>query len=118
MSAKARKTAISSVHGERRSSSSSARPLRVEPLAGRGEHLLGVASRLGRRINTRDVQRRGPFPRRRVHVGGRISGGQRHVVARPRSWVAMRTASVVLPTPPLPIVITTPLPRTAICSTS
>ena len=37
-------------------------PLRVEPLAGRGEHLLGVASRLGSRIDTRDVQRRGPFP--------------------------------------------------------
>jgi hypothetical protein len=34
------------------------------------------------------------------------------------SSVAMRTARVVLPTPPLPIVITTPLPRAAICSTS
>ena len=56
--------------------------LRVEPLAGRGEYLLGVASRLGSRIDTRDVQRRGPFPRRRVHVGGRIGGGQRHAVAR------------------------------------
>ena len=34
------------------------------------------------------------------------------------SSVAMRTASVVLPTPPFPIVITTPLPRAAISSTS
>ena len=57
--------------------------LRVEPLAGGREDFLGVASRFGGRIDTRDAQRRGPLPRRRVHVRGRIGGGQHHLVARP-----------------------------------
>ena len=83
VSAKARKTAISrarraQVFLEQRAA------LGVEPLAGRAKYLLGIASCFRSRIDARDLERRRPFPRRRVHMGGRVGGGQRYAVARPR----------------------------------
>jgi hypothetical protein len=57
--------------------------LRVEPLAGCCQYFLGVVSRLGSRIDTRDVQRYRPFSGRGVDVRRRVGRGQRHVVARP-----------------------------------
>ena len=85
VSAKARKTAISSVHGLRRSSSSSARPCASRPLAGRREHLLGVAPGLERRIDARHAQLDVPAssPSRLLDVGGRIGGRQRDREAAP-----------------------------------
>ena len=62
--AKARKTAISSVHGERRSSSSRALPCVVEVLA-RGRHHLGrVLGGLLGRVDAADGEVR--HPRRRA----------------------------------------------------
>jgi hypothetical protein len=91
---------------------------RIEPLSGRREDLLTVA-----RVSTAGSIRvtRSVAGRSRAAASTWAAGS---VVVRVTWWparassVAMRTASVVLPTPPLPIVITTPLPRAAICSTS
>ena len=103
--ANARNTAISSVHGERRSSSSSDRPSSVERGRRRGPRPCSAWSR-----------RRGRCARRRglgLGVGERVADmrggvgrGQRDFVAAVDEREAMAAASVVLPTPPLPIVMT------------
>ena len=81
MRANARNTAISSVHGERRSSSRSSAAFLVKP--GRsGEHLVGVAGGLDCRVDALDQQavRRG-LGERVGEVRGRVGRGQRDFVA-------------------------------------
>ena len=109
--ANARKTAISSVQGERRSSSSSARAVRVEVAPGGGEHLGRVGGGLRAGVDAAD--RAGRRLARRPSSATCAAGS---VVVRWTGWprrassTAMAAATVVLPTPPLPIVMMSPRP--------
>ena len=73
----ARKTAISSVQGDRRSSASKACPCTSRPCTGCLHHLGGIACRFSRRIDPADRQVRQCVARnRRGEVRGRIGGGK------------------------------------------
>ena len=97
--------------GERRSSSSRARPGVVERGARGAHHLGGVGAGLGGGIDAAHASARPPArPGRpaRAPPDRSWSDGPRGPAARARR--RRRTATLVLPTPPLPMVMMTPCP--------
>ena len=115
----ARNTAISSVQGERRSSSSRARPWASRSAPARGQHLGPIRFGFRLRVDAADGQsRRNLRPRRCVTcAAGSVVVRWTRCPCRAKS-TAMAAATVVLPTPPLPIVRITPRPAAAIWSMS
>jgi hypothetical protein len=106
------------VHGLRRSSSRSALPRR------RGPRPPCASPRRRRRASRARGRCAAHVPRRRRdpsglgHVGRRIRRVRCTTWPRARARRAMRVATVVLPTPPLPMVMITPCPRCSSVSTS
>jgi hypothetical protein len=83
----------------------------VEAGAGGAQHLVGVARASRRGVDAGDLQAGGAAPLSRARPARhapRVGGGEVHAWPRRASSLATRAATVVLPTPPLPMVMMTP----------
>ena len=122
VSAKARNTAISSVQGLRRSSSSSARPWasRPAPAAASTSAVYRRVSSAGSMRVTRSCEAPPLLNSSAAAATWAAGSVVVSVTGSPRyaRAFAIRAATVVLPTPPLPMVITTPCRCFAISSMS